>query len=107
MAYAVKLADLARNEAQEYLAFILSRSNDPGAAEDWWAGLQEGLRSLRTLPTRCPALPTAAPHSTSSGKPVRRQLLYHSHRIVFRIAEATKTVFVLRIYHGSRRPFIP
>ncbi|MHB1699419.1 MAG: type II toxin-antitoxin system RelE/ParE family toxin [Acidobacteriaceae bacterium] len=107
MAYAVKLADLARNEALEYLAFILSRSNDPIAAEDWWAGLLQSLRSLRTPPTRCPALPTAAPHSTSPGKPVRRQLLYHSHRTVFRIDEATQTVFVLRIYHNSRRPLLP
>ena len=106
MAYAVKLADLARNEAQEYLAFIRSRSNDPIAAEDWWAGLLQGLNSLRTLPTRCPTLPTAAPRSTSSGKPIRRQLLYHSHRIVFRIDEDTQTVLVLRIYHNSRRPLL-
>ncbi len=106
MAYAVKLADLARNEALKYLVFILSRSNDPVAAEDWWAGLQQSLNSLRTLPTRCPALPAAAPHNTTSGRPVRRQLLYHSHRIVFRIDEAAQTVFVLRIYHNSRRPLL-
>jgi plasmid stabilization system protein ParE len=31
-----------------------------------------------------------------------RQLIFHSHRIIFQIVETRKTVVVLRVYHGSR-----
>ena len=101
MAYAVRLADLAQAEAENYLAFIHSQSNDPIAAEEWWTGLLVVLRSLQTMPARCPGLKSAAPDGS-----IRRQLIYHSHRIIFRVDETAKTVFVLRIYHGSRRPLI-
>jgi plasmid stabilization system protein ParE len=32
-----------------------------------------------------------------------RQIIYHSHRIVFHLDEQCEVVRVLRIYHGSRR----
>ena len=102
MNYVVRLANLAQAEAEEYLALIHSRSNDPIAAEAWWSGLLEALRTLQTMPARCAALQSMKPDQA-----VRRQLIYHSHRIIFRVEEATNTVIVLRIYHGSRRPLIP
>jgi plasmid stabilization system protein ParE len=33
-----------------------------------------------------------------------RQLLHFSHRIVFYVEEISKTVYIIRVYHVSRKP---
>ena len=33
-----------------------------------------------------------------------RQLLYHSHRVIFRVIEDMQTVSILRVYHSARVP---
>ena len=32
-----------------------------------------------------------------------RQVTHHSHRVIYQVDETTKTVHLLRIYHGARR----
>jgi hypothetical protein len=97
MAYRVEVAAIARREAESYHLFILDRSHDSLPADEWWNGLLDALETLRSLPTRCPRIP----EQHNFDFPLY-QLLYASHRIIFRIDP--KIVRVIRIYHSALRP---
>lgn len=95
--YVVNITDMAREEAEKYADFILEKSNDSVASDRWWNGLLDAIFSLETLPSRCPRIPEQ--HNVDF--PLY-QLLYASHRIIFRID--AKVVRVVRIYHSALRP---
>jgi plasmid stabilization system protein ParE len=84
-------------DAEEYRAFILSRSHDKLSADAWWRGLFDAIATLETLPARCKHIPEQKRFS----KPLH-QLLYESHRIIFEIHP--KHVQILRVYHSAQRP---
>ena len=96
MAFSVSVTAAALKDAEEYVVFIREQSNDGEAAEKWWNGLLLAIQSLETLPARCPHVPEQAYFG-----PEIRQLIYASHRIIFRIR--SRDVLVLRIYHGARK----
>ena len=84
-------------EAEEYSRFIRSHSHDALPAKAWRAGLRASIATLQKLPERCPLIP----EREEFPEPLH-QLLYHSHRIIFRIDPGI--VRVLRIYHSALRP---
>jgi plasmid stabilization system protein ParE len=88
---------LAEREILEAFDYIYERS--PLNAERWRDGLQAAIRSLDHLPTRC----GQARELHTLGRPLR-QLLYKSHRVIFEIDEASRTVRVISVRHAARRP---
>jgi plasmid stabilization system protein ParE len=93
----VNVTDTAREEAERYAGFIQRRSNDDVASHQWWNGLLDAILSLESLPARCPRIP----EQDNFDFPLH-QLLYASHRIIFRID--AEVVRVLRVYPAAARP---
>lgn len=94
--YRVRFQPEAQREALEAADFIAA--NSPANADKWFDGLVQVIESLRTMPQRC----SRARESETLGVELR-QYIYHSHRIIFRIEERTRTLRVLHIRHASRR----
>lgn len=69
--------------------------DNPANAKRFVAELRKRLRTLATLPRRCPR----APEDGLDGLEIRH-LLYRDYRIVFAIDG--KTVVILQVQHGSR-----
>ena len=97
MAFSVEITDPARDDIDNSVAFIAQKSQS--AARKWKTELQALILSLQEMPGRFAVIPEA----TDLGIPYR-SAPHHSHRVVFRIDELNNTVYVVRVYHGSRRP---
>lgn len=97
MVFEIEITATALAEAEDYVLFIREKRRDPLGAERWWNGLLEAIYSLERLPRRCPVIPES---DYFEGEV--HHLIYFSHRIIFSVAK--RTVTVVRIYHGSRRP---
>ena len=97
MAYKVLLSTPAERDIGEAVKFIAA--NSPEAASRWLGGLQQAILSLEDIPARHALVPEAA----SLGMPYR-SLPYFSHRVVYRVDEASGQVFVVRVYHGAKKP---
>ncbi len=100
MAFRVRLATSAREDAREILAWLLSQ----GAGETglrWFRGLYTAISSLSEMPARCALAPENEDFPFSV-----RQLLYgsghHRYRILFTVED--DVVSVLHIRHGRRTP---
>ena len=102
MVYTVSLTGPA--EADAYAAFERIREVAPTSAARWLTDLFAAIRTLATLPARCPVIAEA----DEFGYPVRH-LLYGKRSGVYRIlfdiqedAEEGRRVRVLRIWHSAR-----
>jgi plasmid stabilization system protein ParE len=100
MAFLVRFTANAKRDLDTLLSWLLSQqTGDTGLR--WFQGFQEAIASLSDLPARCPlaAEDAAFPFEV-------RQLLYGSrqnrYRVLFTIDG--KTVSVLHIRHGRRKP---
>lgn len=100
--YHVKISDLALLDAEDYVQFIRQVKKQPKAADRWFHGLVSAIFSLANLPSRCAPIPEIDDFPFEL-----RHLIFHSHRIIFRVDEASKTIEVLRVYHGSRKKVGP
>ena len=98
LAYHVKITDSALSDVEAHVRFLRDVRGAPEAAERWYRGLVAAIFSLEEMPERCPVIPEADEFSIEL-----RQLLFRSHRIIFRIDEPASAVRVLRVYHGARR----
>lgn len=93
--YRVEVTEPAYLEIEETENWIASDS--PVAAERWAAGLLEALRSLDTMPARCPLAPESQDHAEEI-----RQLIYGRYRALFTIRP--DRVVILHVRHGARLP---
>ena len=98
MAYKVSVSPLARADILQTADYIRDKGYADRAAT-WKRELLRAIKMLDEMSNRC-----AVADEASDLKVEVRQLLYHSHRIVFRVIEDTQTVEVLRVYHSSRAP---
>jgi len=98
LAFRVDITEAALADAEDFVEYIRGEKKDTVGAERWWNGLLEALFSLERSPGRG-SLVVEAPLRVRG----LRQILYHSHRIVFELDDQHAIVRVLRIYHGSRR----
>ncbi|MCW3061718.1 MAG: plasmid stabilization system protein [Capsulimonas sp.] len=96
MTFRVEITDPAGDDIADAITFI-SRDSVEAAAK-WFAGLQTLIFSLKESPGRFAVVPEAIELQTPY-----RSALYHSHRIVFRIDDANRIVYVVRLYHGARQ----
>jgi plasmid stabilization system protein ParE len=64
----------------------------------WYEGLLKAINSLQTMPGRC-GLARESEHFPDE----LRQYIYHSHRVIFRIDDASGLVYILHIRHAARQ----
>lgn len=95
--YRVEIAEPAVADIAEAAEFIAEDS--PEQASAWIQKLAETIESLAEMPERFPLIAEA----TEFGRPYRAARL-HSHRIIFRVEETVRTVFVVRVRHHARKP---
>jgi plasmid stabilization system protein ParE len=88
----VRITRTAEREIEEAWTFIAQDSTEE--AEKFIRRLEEEIVTLERFPERCPLIPENEFLGTRY-----RHLLFGSYRSVFRVAG--KTVYVLRIMHGS------
>lgn len=93
----VEITDAALADVENHLRFLLEDRREPLAAERWWNGVLDAVRSLESMPSRCPVIPEQKHFAREL-----RHLIYGSHRIIFFTTE--NKVTIVRIYHGARRP---
>ena len=95
MIYEVIVTPAAEDDIAEAFAYIQARA--PENAERWVRGLYKLVGKLESMPKRC----GRAREADDLGLDLR-QLVFKSHRIVFRIDEGSRVVRVLRVFHGAR-----
>jgi len=88
-----KITRTAERDIEEAWTFIAQDS--PEEAERFIRRLEEHIETLERFPERCPLIP----ENEILGSRYRH-LLHGDYRTVFRITG--KTVYVLRVIHGSR-----
>lgn len=91
--FQVEIAREAKRDIEEIWNYIAEDS--PGDASKFILALEEQLVTFEQFPNRCPPIPENVLLGTQN-----RHLIHGSYRTLFRVAE--KTVYVLRIIHGSR-----
>ena len=79
-------------------AFDYIRQHSLANARKWLVGLYGRIDSLEQMPGRCGL---AREHEYFDA--VVRQLVFKSHRIIFRIEETSRIVRVLYLRHASQR----
>ncbi len=97
MAFDVEITDPARDGIDDAVTFIAR--NSQAAARKWKTARQALILSLGEMPGRFTVIAEAG----ELGLPYR-SAPHHSHRVIFRIDEEKNTVYVVRVYHGARRP---
>lgn len=74
--------------------------DDPVAARRFVSGLRKRMKTLATMPERCPI----APESGLDGEEIRH-LIFSQYRILF--AADAKHIVILQVRHGARLPDTP
>lgn len=97
MAFSIRISAPAQADIDDAFAYIANDSFD--AASSWLLGLEEAVLSLSTTPTRFALIPESSDLGVAY-----RSMIYHSHRVIYRIDEKADMIHVIRVYHGSRRP---
>lgn len=82
---------------EEIFNYIAQHS--PEAAVKWWLGFWEMVTCLEDLPFRFAFIPEIESAGNSY-----RSCFYYSHRIIYRVDETNKTVYIVRVYHSAREP---
>jgi len=95
MRFRVVLTPEAKRNIDNLFEFVARDS--PANAQRLVTGLERRLKTLRTLPRRCPR----APEDGHRGLKIRH-LIYGDYRIVFAILD--DLVAVLQVRHGARLP---
>jgi plasmid stabilization system protein ParE len=93
--YKVTFRPEAREEALDAADYI-AEHGAPEIALQWYEGLEAAVGSLESMPARCGYAPE---HEAFPGIELR-QLVYHSHRLIFTIRE--NEVHVLHVRHVAR-----
>lgn len=97
MTYRVEVTARADEDLRYAVNFI--RLDSPSSAARWLDEFSELAASLAQFPERFAVLQTQF-----KSKQVFRTVPHYSHRVIYRVDHSTQTVFVLRVYHGARRP---
>jgi toxin ParE1/3/4 len=91
--YSVEISLSAERDVEEIWTYIADDS--PENATAFVLRLEEQIAALEQFPMRCPLIPENDILGTTY-----RHLIYGAYRTVIRITG--KTVFIVRIVHGSR-----
>lgn len=97
LTYKVIIEELAMADATAYAAYMIEEWQAKTEAQKWLDNLEEIIQGLALMPRRFKLIPEQSQFGIEI-----RQIIYHSHRIVFHINDEKSTVHILRIYHGAR-----
>jgi len=86
-------------EARIADAFEYIHRDSPETAARWLRGIYAKIKTLNALPKRC----AMAREQAFYPERELRQLIYHSHRVIFEVHEATATVRVVYVRHAAER----
>ncbi len=89
----VILSSRAIQDLKEIVRYI--SFENPRAAEQFGNALVDAALSLERLPERGRFVPEFKDHAT-------REILYRSYRIVYRVDQEKKVVWVSRFWHAAR-----
>jgi plasmid stabilization system protein ParE len=89
----VRLAASARADLRDIVSFIASDS--PDRAQAYGEALLNRIAALSSHPRRGRVVPEL-------GLPDIREVVYRSHRIVYRLDAARRLIEVIRIWHAAR-----
>jgi plasmid stabilization system protein ParE len=93
MHYQVILSPLALDDLEQIVRYVAS--HDPQAAESLGNRLLDHAENLRDLPQR---------GSSVRSRPGVRKLLLWPYLIFYRVNEQSRTVEILRFWHGAQDP---
>ena len=93
MDYQVILSPRAIQDLQEIVRYI--SFDNPINAERFGLALIEKARTLKCLPERGRVVPEFRDENY-------REIIFHSYRIVYRVASVNRTVEIGRFWHGAR-----
>lgn len=102
MKYRVTVLPRAQQDIAETYEFIAEVQQQPLVAARWVDGLEEALQSLAAIPGRGKV---AREQEFLGLDPPVQQLLYHNHRILYRVTD--DHVEVLHIRRGRRQDVKP
>ncbi len=91
--YLVKITRTAEGDLREIWDYIAKDS--PRDAEEFITGIERQIATLEQYPERGPSIPENVVLGTDY-----RHILYGDYRTLFKISQ--KTVYILRVIHGSR-----
>lgn len=97
MAFKVVSTPEAESDVREVIAYISKQSTV--ATAKWLMGFEDVLENLNEFPLRF--MPFLEEESSDN---LYRSCLYYSHRIIYRVDEANKVVYIVRVYHVARTP---
>ena len=98
MRYEVIVTPEAQEGIRNSFQYIYERA--PLNAARWLQGVYDQIDTLERFPERC-----AFAREREYLEEDLRQLVFKSHRIIFRIDKARKVVYVLHVRHAGRRAF--
>lgn len=93
--YVVNVTDEVIADIRDAFHYIHQRS--PQNAITWLQGLYDAIDSLETMPDRCPVI-----REQQAFDEELRNLVFHSHRIIFTINDADSVVEVHAFRHAAR-----
>ncbi|MFO0911575.1 MAG: type II toxin-antitoxin system RelE/ParE family toxin [Pirellulales bacterium] len=78
-------------------AFYYIQQRSPSNALKWLVGLYQAINTLETMPNRCALI-----REQDAFDEEVRELLYHSHRIIFTVDEGASEVSVHAFRHSAQ-----
>jgi len=98
--YTVNVTDEVVADIRHAFFYIYERS--PQNATTWIRDLYKAIDTLETMPERCPII---REHEAFDEE--LRNLIFHSHRIIFTINDATSIVEVYAFRHAAQDDMRP
>jgi plasmid stabilization system protein ParE len=95
MTYRVVVTSEAEQDLDQLFQYVAH--DNPAAARKFVAGLRKRLKTLASMPRRCPR----APEDGLDGLEIRH-LVHGQYRVIFAID--SNTVVILQVRHGARLP---
>lgn len=99
MASRVTIGSFAQADILEYFSYIVDKEKARAPAWRWYREVMSAIQGLRDFPERHPFIP----EMDAVGREMRESFI-HSHRIIYSVDTKAKSIFIHRLYHGSRRP---
>jgi plasmid stabilization system protein ParE len=96
MPFEIVVTERARRDIDEYAGFIASDS--VAQAVQWVNDLESLILSLREMPSRFSLIAEADKLQRRY-----RSVNHHSHRVIYRIDDNRRIVYIIRLFHGARK----
>ncbi len=97
MAFEIEVSPIAILDITDYAAYIHLKEGSVEPARRWRARLLELIWSLTENPLRFRRVPELA-----DSHPAIREVIYHSHRVIYEVKPEERKVSIVRVFHQRR-----